>query len=94
MDTCPQCRSAYTWRSYPRLLRDAKDEAWARDYGKRMDPVTLGTATRSVTWIERLFCDCGWRAQLRAVDGQLLELLLPDPLAQREIYRRTSRVPR
>ncbi len=90
MTSCSQCRREYVPRSYPRFLRSKRDKAWAEEYQKRIDTVTVAGKARLVTWVERLFCDCGWRAQLRAVDVQLLEQLLPDFDTQQEIRRRAA----
>jgi len=63
---------------------------WAQDTGRRVDTVTIAGKDRPITWVEKLFCDCGWRLNLKGVDVQLLELLLPDYHAQGEIRRRAA----
>ncbi len=90
MNGCSRCNTEYTWRSYPRLLRGRKDELWAREHGKRVETVTLGLTEHAITWIERLYCDCAWKANLKGVDVQLLGYLLPDPWARQEQRRRAA----
>jgi len=84
---CSQCKAAYGARSYPRFIRDDRD---ARTTISRQETVMIGTTERRIAWVERITCDCQWRMQLRLVDTQLMELLLPDPQAQQEIRRRAA----
>lgn len=90
MNLCGQCHREWSPRSYPRFVRSKRDKTWCEEYQKPVATVTIGGKNRLVTWVERMYCDCGWRFQLRMVDVQLLEQLLPDPQAQQEIRRRAA----
>ena len=90
MTHCPMCRTEYAERSYPRFIRSKRDRAGVEANGLKLDRVEIKGKGHPITWVTRLYCDCGWRFQLRLVDVQLLENLLPDYYAQQEIRRRAA----
>lgn len=90
MTHCSQCRTAYSDRAYPRFIRNKRDKIGLESQGKRVVQVELKGKKHWVTWVNRVYCDCGWRFQLKLVDVQLLEELLPDYHAQQEIRRRAA----
>lgn len=90
MTHCNQCNTEYTVRSYPRFLRSKRDRMWCEANQKPVEVLKVGDKSKPYTWVERFFCDCGWRLNLHLVDVQLLEQLLPDYHAQQEIRRRAA----
>ena len=63
---------------------------WAENEKKQVVRVTIDGKVKPVIWVERFYCDCQWRFQLKGVDVALLDLLLPDYDAQQEIRRRAA----
>ena len=83
---CRQCRTEHIERTHPRFIRSERDEAIVRGAG--FEVTTHGD--RAVVWVPRFSCDCQWKARVRQVDSELLELLLPDPLVYAEVARRDA----
>ena len=92
MTHCSQCRTEFVVRTYPRYIRleGKRDGRWLQANQKPIQEHIIGGVKRWVTWVERFYCDCQWRFQLRGVDVSLLDLLLPDYDAQQEIRRRAA----
>lgn len=87
MDTCPRCRMPYSERPLPRRLRSQRDREYVRQAGWRL----VGEEGREkAVWVARVDCACGWTKRLRAVPDDLLPLLLPDPVVEREQRRRAG----
>jgi hypothetical protein len=90
MTHCSQCRTEFVPRQYPRFIRSKRDRMGCEANQKPVTQRDIGGKPRWVTWVERFYCDCGWKFQLRGVDVSLLDLLLPDYDAQQEIRRRAA----
>lgn len=90
MTHCPQCKTEYLERAYPRFIRTKADRALCEENNARIDRLEVNGKQKPITWVRRLYCDCGWRFQLKLVDVTLLDELLPDFHAQQEIRRRAA----
>ena len=103
-DACRQCRTVYREMPHPRYVGQtihagllARKKTYQADLERittagwrteRLPPVPPAARGLLVVWIARVHCPCSWRGQVASVHTALLELLLPDPVAQQEIRRR------
>lgn len=86
-DRCRQCGGLYTWRAHPRYVRGPTDRRHLVERGARIEEEG-DLVPRELTYVERLWCDCGWRAQVAEITTALLPRLFPDPIAAHELRRR------
>ena len=103
-DGCTRCRTPYGELSHPRFVGNTIAtglEVRRKTYRMDLERITeAGWATQRlpaaegqakgklVVWITRVHCRCSWRGQVAGVHTELLEMLLPDPVAQAELRRR------